>query len=158
MCGRISWKANGVIKFAEAVIFAGSGSYLVVDKEERDGEYAKKYKGHMVDQVTSGFLYCHGISLLVLTFFMYKFELNEKIVSAAIVGIYVVSTLIGGMIIGKLTKSKRYLWGMVLGIIYFVLLLLITLGVYRTLNGDSVSIVTSLILCAGGGMTGGMIS
>lgn len=83
-----------------------------------------------------------GILLLVLTFFMYKFELNEKIVSAAIVGIYVVSTLIGGMIIGKLTKSKRYLWGMVLGIIYFVLLLLITLGVYRTLNGDSVSIVT----------------
>ena len=80
-----------------------------------------------------------GILLLVLTFFMYKFELNEKIV-------------------GKLTKSKRYLWGMVLGIIYFVLLLLITLGVYRTLNGDSVSIVTSLILCAGGGMTGGMIS
>ena len=99
-----------------------------------------------------------GILLLVLTFFMYKFELNEKIVSAAIVGIYVVSTLIGGMIIGKLTKSKRYLWGMVLGIIYFVLLLLSTLGVYRTLNGDSVSIVTSLILCAGGGMTGGMIS
>ena len=99
-----------------------------------------------------------GILLLVLTFFMYKFELNEKIVSAAIVGIYVVSTLIGGMIIGKLTKSKRYLWGMVLGIIYFVLLLLITLGVYRTLNGDSVSIVTSLILCAGGGMSGGMIS
>lgn len=99
-----------------------------------------------------------GILLLVLTFFMYKFELNEKIVSAAIVGIYVVSTLIGGMIIGKLTKSKRYLWGMVLGIIYFVLLLFITLGVYRTLNGDSVSIVTSLILCAGGGMTGGMIS
>ena len=63
-----------------------------------------------------------GILLLVLTFFMYKFELNEKIVSAAIVGIYVVSTLIGGMIIGKLTKSKRYLWGMVLGIIYFVLI------------------------------------
>ena len=99
-----------------------------------------------------------GILLLVLTFFMYKFELNEKVVSAAIVGIYVVSTLIGGVIIGKLTKSKRYLWGMVLGILYFVLLLLITLGVYRTLNGDSVSIVTSLILCAGGGMTGGMIS
>ena len=99
-----------------------------------------------------------GILLLMLTFFMYKFELNEKIVSAAIVGIYVVSTLVGGIIIGKLTKEKCYLWGMVLGILYFVLLLLITLGVYRTLNGDSVSIVTSLILCAGGGMTGGMIS
>ena len=155
MCGRISWKANGVIKFAEAVIFAGSGSYLVVDKEERDGKNIKVIwwiKSLLASYIVTGIL------LLVLTFFMYKFELNEKIVSAAIVGIYVVSTLIGGMIIGKLTKSKRYLWGMVLGIIYFVLLLLITLGVYRTLNGDSVSIVTSLILCAGGGMTGGMIS
>ena len=99
-----------------------------------------------------------GILLIILALALYKFELNEKIVSAAIVGIYVVSTLIGGVIIGKLTKSKRYLWGMVLGILYFVLLLLITLGVYRTLNGDGVSIVTSLILCAGGGMTGGMIS
>lgn len=99
-----------------------------------------------------------GILLLVLTFFMYKFELNEKIVSAAIVGIYVVSTLIGGIIIGKLTREKRYLWGMILGILYFALLLVITLGVYRTLNGDSVSIITSLILCAGGGMAGGMIS
>lgn len=99
-----------------------------------------------------------GILLLALTFFMYKFELNEKIVSAAIVGIYVVSTLIGGIIIGKLTGEKRYLWGMILGILYFALLLVITLGVYRTLNGDSVSIITSLILCAGGGMAGGMIS
>lgn len=99
-----------------------------------------------------------GILLLILTFFMYKFELNEKIVSAAIVGIYVVSTLVGGIIIGKLTKEKRYLWGMMLGVIYFALLLVITLGVYRTLNGDSVSVVTSLILCAGGGMAGGMIS
>lgn len=99
-----------------------------------------------------------GILLLALTFFMYRFELNEKIVSAAIVGIYVVSTLIGGIIIGKLTREKRYLWGMVLGILYFALLLVITLGVYRTLNGDSVSIITSLILCAGGGMAGGMLS
>ncbi len=44
------------------------GSYLVVDKEERDGEYAKKYKGHMVDQVTSGFYIVTGILLLVLDF------------------------------------------------------------------------------------------
>lgn len=154
MCSRISWKANGVIKFAEAVIFAGSGSYLVVDKEnmQKNIKVIWWIKSLLASYIVTGIL------LLVLTFFMYKFELNEKIVSAAIVGIYVVSTLIGGVIIGKLTKSKRYLWGMVLGIIYFVLLLLITLGVYRTLNGDSVSIVTSLILCAGGGMTGGMIS
>ena len=144
---------------------------MVTDDDDRITEFQEKPKNPKSNLASMGIYIFNwwiksllasyivtGISLLVLTFFMYKFELNEKIVSAAIVGIYVVSTLIGGMIIGKLTKSKRYLWGMVLGIIYFVLLLLITLGVYRTLNGDSVSIVTSLILCAGGGMTGGMIS
>lgn len=99
-----------------------------------------------------------GILLVVLAMLLYKFELNEKIVSAAIVGIYVISTLIGGFIIGKLMKVRRFLWGMGLGILYFALLLLITLGVYRTLNGNSTNLLTTFILCAGGGMAGGMIS
>lgn len=99
-----------------------------------------------------------GILLVVLAMLLYRFELNEKIVSAAIVGIYVISTLIGGFIIGKLMKVRRFLWGMGLGILYFALLLLITLGVYHTLNGNSTNLLTTFILCAGGGMAGGMIS
>lgn len=99
-----------------------------------------------------------GVLLLILTLLLYKLELNEKIVSAAIVGIYLVSTLIGGIIIGKLVRVKRYLWGMGLGVIYFGLLLLITLGVYRTINQDAANLMTTFVLCMGGGMTGGMIS
>ena len=99
-----------------------------------------------------------GILLMVLTMLLYKFELDEKIVSAAIVAIYVVSTLIGGSIIGKLVRVRRFLWGIGLGVLYFALLLLITLGVYHTLNGNGANLMTTLILCAGGGMAGGMIS
>lgn len=99
-----------------------------------------------------------GILLVILAMLLYKFELNEKIVSAAITGIYVISTLAGGFIIGKLMRVRRFLWGMGIGIAYFALLLLITLGVYRTLNGDSANLLTTFILCAGGGMAGGMIS
>mgnify|MGYP007062708715 CR=1 FL=1 len=33
--------------------------FFAAPATRKDGEYAKKYKGHMVDQVTSGFLYCH---------------------------------------------------------------------------------------------------
>ncbi|MGN1266362.1 MAG: TIGR04086 family membrane protein [Dorea sp.] len=96
--------------------------------------------------------------LMGLTMLLYKFELDEKIVSASIVAIYVTSTLVGGIIMGKLVRVKRFWWGMILGVLYFALLLAITLGVYRTLNGDGVNLMTTLILCAGGGMTGGMIS
>lgn len=99
-----------------------------------------------------------GILLLVLTVFMYKLEMSEKVISAAIVGVYLLSTLIGGIIIGKFARVKRFLWGLGLGVAYFGLLLLITLGVYRDLNGDAANLLTTFILCAGGGMGGGMLS
>ena len=71
-----------------------------------------------------------GILLVLLAAALYKFELNEKMVSAAIIAIYVVATLIGGIMIGKYAKTRRFVWGLGLGIGYFALLLLITLGVY----------------------------
>ena len=99
-----------------------------------------------------------GILLLLLTMALYKMELNEKMVSAAIVAIYVMATLIGGILIGKMAKVKRFIWGLWSWRRVFCLLLLITLGVYHTLNGDGANLVTTFILCAGGGMAGGMIS
>ena len=99
-----------------------------------------------------------GILLLLLAVALFKFELNEKAVSAAIVAIYIMATLLGGIIIGKFAKVRRYLWGLGLGIGYVALVMLITLGVYRTLNGDAANMVTTFILCAGGGMAGGMLS
>ena len=99
-----------------------------------------------------------GVLFVVLAMLLYRLELNEKTVSASIVAIYVLSTLAGGFILGKLMKVKRYIWGLGLGVVYFALLLLITLGVYRGLNGDGANLLTTFILCAGGGMAGGMIS
>ena len=99
-----------------------------------------------------------GVLLLVLAMLLYKFELDEKTVSAGIVAIYVASTLIGGLVLGKMAKVRRFLWGLGLGIAYFALLLLITLGVYHTLEGNGINVMTAFVLWAGGGMTGGMIS
>lgn len=99
-----------------------------------------------------------GILLLILAALLYKMELDEKAVSAGIIAIYVIATLIGGLVIGKMAKTRRFVWGLGLGILYFLLLILITLGVYRTLDSGGVNMVTAFILCAGGGMIGGMIS
>lgn len=99
-----------------------------------------------------------GILLLLLAMALYRLELNEKSVSAAVIAIYVLSTLVGGVVIGKLAKVRRFLWGLGLGSAYFILLLLITLGVYHTLSGDSIHLMTTFVLCAGGGMVGAMIS
>ena len=99
-----------------------------------------------------------GILLVLLTVLLYKFELDEKLVSAAIVGVSLLATMAGGLVIGKLVRVRRFIWGLGLGIAYFALLMLITLGVYHTLNGTGVNMVTAFILCVGGGMAGGMLS
>ena len=99
-----------------------------------------------------------GILLLVLTFLVYKFELNEEIVVGAIVAIYVLSTFMGGFIIGKLTEVRKFVWGMAIGSIYVLLLFLISYGVYREFNTNGLNVITTVALCVGGGTLGGMIS
>ena len=99
-----------------------------------------------------------GILLLVLTLLLYKAGLSEENVNAGIILVYVISTFSGGFVTGKLTGMRKFLWGLLLGVIYFVLLLLISLGIYHSLQADVMNLVTTFLLCAGGGMLGGMIS
>jgi putative membrane protein (TIGR04086 family) len=99
-----------------------------------------------------------GLLLLGLTFLVYKFELDEQVVLGSIVAIYVVSTFVGGFIIGKLMGKRKFLWGMMLGFAYFALLLLISYGVYREFNTNGLNVITTVLLCVGGGMLGGMLS
>lgn len=118
----------------------------------------KEFKGIWILKSLLASYIVTGSMLLLLSFLMYKFDLGEQKVTVGVVVIYVVATFIGGIIIGKLYKVRRFAWGLALGVTYFVLLLLISLGVYRTLSVSGVNAVTTFLLCAGGGMLGGMVS
>ena len=63
-----------------------------------------------------------GILLLVLTLLLYEFDWDEQMVTAGIIVIYVVSTFLGGFIMGKLKGVRKFFWGLLLGILYFALL------------------------------------
>ena len=99
-----------------------------------------------------------AVLLMLLAFVVYKLELQEGIVTVGINGIYLISSFTGGWIIGKEVKVRRFVWGMIAGGMYFVLLLLITLGIYRTFQGSTADVWIALGMCVGGGMAGGMIS
>ena len=99
-----------------------------------------------------------GILLLVLALLLYKLGLSEENVNAGVILIYVISTFAGGFVMGKLSGSRRFLWGLIAGVIYFALLLLISFGIYHSVQSGSGSLATTLLLCAGGGMLGGMVS
>jgi putative membrane protein (TIGR04086 family) len=79
-------------------------------------------------------------------------------VTGGITAIYVISTFAGGFFAGKLAKVRKFIWGLTTGVLYFSLLLLITLGIYHTIQGGGMGVLTTFLLCAGGGMLGGMVS
>ena len=118
-------------------------------------------RGTQVFQILKALLASYivtGILLFAVTFFLYKFEWDEQMVTAGIIVIYVVSTFVGGFILGKIRKARKFLWGLVMGVLYFALLFLISFGVYRNFDGNGTNLITTLLLCAGGGMLGGMLA
>jgi len=121
-------------------------------KLRRDSKVMWVLKSLLVSYIVTGIL------LLILTLLLYKFDLDEQKVSFAIIAVYVLSTLVGGFVLGKFAKVRKFVWGLSLGVAYFALLLLISIGVYRSLQGGGSNILTTFVLCAGGGMLGGMLS
>ena len=118
-------------------------------------------KGTQVIQIMKALLASYivtGILLFILKLLLYKFEWDEQMITAGIIAIYVISTFAGGFILGKLKGTRKFLWGLIMGMLYFLLLFLISFGVYRSFDGNGTNVLTTLLLCAGGGMLGGMIA
>lgn len=96
--------------------------------------------------------------LLLLALFLYKFGLSEKVISVAIIVIYVAATFFAGFVTGKKLESRKFLWGLLMGAAYFLVLVLVSTIVNREPGTIANSFFTTLMLCAGGGMLGGMLS
>ena len=95
-----------------------------------------------------------GGFLLLLALFLYKFQLSEKIVSIAIIVIYVIA----GFMTGKRMGSRKFLWGLAVGLAYFAVMALISLAVNHEFKDLGTHFFTTLSICAAGGMLGGMLS
>lgn len=96
--------------------------------------------------------------LLLLSLLLYRFSLSERIVSISITGIYIVVTFLAGFLAGKREGSRKFLWGLMMGCLYFLILALVSLIVNHGMSSLSTSFFTVLVLCAGSGMLGGMLS
>ena len=95
--------------------------------------------------------------LMLLSFGLYKFDLSEKTVRIGILAVYIISTFAGGFAMGKMGKTRKFLRGFMLGMLYFLLLLAISAGIYRSVQGG-MQMMIAWILCGAGGMLGGMVS
>lgn len=99
-----------------------------------------------------------GLLLLLIAGLLYKFQLDEGKIQIGIIVTYILSCFVGGFLAGKMMKSRQFLWGVLLGLLYFLIMTLVSIAVNRELQGTSSGFITSFLLCMGGGMLGGMLS
>lgn len=106
-------------------------------------------------------LVMYGITALLLfltAFLQQKMEFSESVLSVGISMVYVISCFLGGFLAGKVQKSKKFLWGLVMGTCYLLLLMMVSLIGKHQFTTELSGFLVNLCLCAGGGMAGGMLS
>ena len=99
-----------------------------------------------------------GLLLLILAFVLFRLEPGEEATAVGIIFVYVVSCLAGGFMAGKSMRKDRYLWGIVTGLSYYVLLLLVSFLAQGKWDMTFSHAVTTFLMCMGGGALGGMLS
>ena len=95
---------------------------------------------------------------MLLALLLYRFSLQERLVNICIILVYIAVTFIAGLITGKRAGSRKFLWGLLTGVLYFVVLAMVSLIVNRSIHDVASNFMTVFLLCAGSGMLGGMVS
>ena len=84
--------------------------------------------------------------LLLLALLLYRFSLQEKIVNIGIIVIYIAVTFLAGLLAGKRAGSRKFLWGLCMGTLYFAVLALVSLAVNRSIADVATNFVTVFCL------------
>lgn len=132
-----------------------------MEKKLRPRNTNEEKKGMGIFSVIKYLLFSYiltGLLLLILAFLLYRFRLSEKIVAAAIIAVYLTATFLAGFFTGKQAENRKFLWGLLQGGAYFLILAVLSLAVNHSLGDLTHSFLTTFLLCAGGGMLGGMLS
>lgn len=109
-------------------------------------------KGLLISYIITAFL------LLLFSFLMLKMDLPSIVISGGINFAYIVSAFIGGFFVGKRLEQRKFLWGLAMGALYFVVLLMVSLLMNRVSPLPFGGLFTVFIICGLSGMLGGMIS
>ena len=95
--------------------------------------------------------------LLIVAFLLYKIRISEQTIKTCMWVIYGAASFMAGFLSGKQLKKMKFIWGLAAGVLYFIVLVMLSFisGNTNVFNRD---FLLTLFMCAGSGMLGGMIS
>ena len=111
--------------------------------------------------VLKGLLFSYIITafiLLLLSFLMLKIDLSSTVISGGIIFAYILSNFVGGFFVGKKAEQKKFIWGLVMGVFYFIILMIVSMAMNHAGALPLGNLLTAFLICGLSGMIGGMIS
>ncbi|MDD3184810.1 MAG: TIGR04086 family membrane protein [Anaerostipes sp.] len=99
-----------------------------------------------------------GILLCTLALLMYRTDINQSAANLGVTLIYIIASLLCGIFVGKKMKHRKFLWGFLLGLLYFLILFCISCLLKQDAQLITKERITTMFLCIGGGTLGGMLS
>ncbi len=104
-----------------------------------------------------------ALLLTILALALFQMKLSPSSVAGGVYAVYGVSCFIGGVLTGKGSGSRRFFWGLCSGLLYFLVLALMSFLLNGSLGQsaagqDSAKLPLVLGICAASGTIGGMIS
>lgn len=113
--------------------------------------------GHVIKALAISF-FTTALLIVVFAFVMFKFNISENIIALGVTVIYIISCGLGGFYIGRAMGERKFMWGLLIGALYLMVLLVLSAiigGDKSLLSGNILSLV---LLCLGGGTLGGMLA
>lgn len=98
------------------------------------------------------------LMLFIFALMVYQFRFSDSIIQVGILVIYFVANFIGGLIIGKVKKEKKFLWGLLAGLTYFMILSVASFIALQSFYSNPSAAFSALLCCVGGGFFGGMLA
>ena len=99
-----------------------------------------------------------GILLVALSFALCMLGLSENATELGVILIYLLSCATGGFFAGKCMETRRLLWGLVLGFLYVLVLVIVSLIARGGLDGVVHGEPARLLLCLAVGALGAFLS
>ena len=97
------------------------------------------------------------VILVILALMLWKAAPPAALISGGMIFADIMSCFLGGMLLGKRIGKNKYIWGLLFGLLYFAVLFGISFAFNRISGEPFGNALTVCMLCAGGGMLGGML-
>lgn len=99
-----------------------------------------------------------SVLVFSLALALYKFGIGSEKIRIGVMAIYGLSGFFGGYIVGKLSIEKKYLWGLVQGLSYVVLLIIFSIIINKGVPADAGLMLLQMIVCVVCSVFGGMLA